>query len=80
MFEPLTRTTVNMQCKIKKKHQWPFGLQVPSQKVFGVGARRVQIPSQEVLGGVGWMLDGFWSNTATPCCAGHVVVIGQHPI
>ena len=28
-------------------------LQVPSEKVFGVGARRVQIPSEEVLGGVG---------------------------
>ena len=32
-----------------------LGLQVPSEKVFGVGARRVQIPSEEVLGGVGYV-------------------------
>ena len=28
----------------------PLGLQVPSEKVFGVGARRVQVPFEEVLG------------------------------
>ena len=32
-------------------------LQVPSEKVFGVGARRVQIPSEEVLGALG---DMYW--------------------
>ena len=31
-----------------------LGLQVPSEKVFGVGARRVQRPSEEVLRGVGF--------------------------
>ena len=30
-----------------------LGVQVPSKKVFGVGARRVQIPSEEVLGALG---------------------------
>jgi len=30
-----------------------LGLQVPSEKVFRVGARRVRIPSEEVLGALG---------------------------
>ena len=33
-----------------------LGLQVPSEKVFGVGARRVQTPSEEVLGALGYMI------------------------
>ena len=40
---------------IAQKHvfrTYTLGLQVASEKVFGVGARRVQIPSKEVLGGV----------------------------
>ena len=28
-------------------------IHIPSQKVFGVGSRRVQIPSEEVLGALG---------------------------
>ena len=51
------------QCRVLKKKiiycMYPRPPVVPSEKVFGVGARRVQIPSEEVLGGVGVWLWSF---------------------
>ena len=44
---------------VKQKHHSgnpSLGLQVPSEKVFGVGARRVQIPSEEAPGALGIMI------------------------
>ena len=64
-----TFSTLLMQPKRPRRSTWvprlgegrlqenqALGLQVTSEKVFGVGARRVQTPSEEVLGALGNMV------------------------
>ena len=36
-------------CGFRSLHELTLGLHVPSEKVFGVGARRVQIPNHHVF-------------------------------